>query len=102
MMKQYLVALRYLIRFLLLFSIIAALIVTRQLLMRLCLSVLVAYMLSPAAVKLEDFSLSRIATNLRLIVSTIILAGSIIYRLTLLIITFTDDLPPIQEQINSN
>lgn len=101
-MKQYPVALRYLIRFLLLFSIIAALIVTRQLLMPLCLSVLFAYMLFPAAVKLEDFGLPRIATNLLLIVGSIILAASIIYGLTLLIITFTDDLPHIQEQINSN
>jgi len=46
-MDKYPLALRYLIRLLLAFSIIAALIVTRQLLVPLCLSILFAYMLSP-------------------------------------------------------
>src|SRR5699024_10346232 len=91
--------LRYLIRFLLLFPIIAALIITRQLLVPLFLSILFAYMLFPAAEKLETVGLPRIATNLLLIIGSFALAAGIIYGLTLLIISFTDSLPDIQSQI---
>jgi len=101
-MDQYPIALRYLIRFLLLFSIIAALIITRQLLVPLFLSILFAYMLFPAAEKLETVGLPRIATNLLLIIGSFALAAGIIYGLTLLIISFTDSLPDIQSQIDRN
>lgn len=101
-MDQYPSALRYLIRLLLLFSIIAALIITRQLLVPLFLSILFAYLLFPTAKKMEQWNIPRIATNLTLIIGSFVLFAGAIYGITLLVITFSEDLPEIREQIDSN
>lgn len=101
-MEKYPVALRYLIRLLLLFAIIAALIITRQLLVPLFLAVLFAYLLFPAAQKMEQRNIPRIATNLILIIGSFALLAGFIYGIILLIITFSEDLPQIQEQIDKN
>lgn len=101
-MENYPIALRYLIRLLLLFAIIVALLVARQLLVPLLLSILFAYLLFPSAHKMEQWNVPRIATNLILIIGTFALLTGIIYGITLLVITFSEDLPEIKEQIDTN
>lgn len=101
-MEEYPPALRYLIRLLLAFAIIAALIITRQLLVPLFLSILLAYMLYPAAQKMESKNIPRIITNLVLIIGSFAVIGGMTYFLILLVTTFSDDLPTIKEQIDTN
>lgn len=101
-MDDYPIALRYLIRLLLAFSIIAALIITRQLLVPLFLSVLLAYLLYPTALKMENMGFSRIMTNFILVIGAFALFVGFAYGITLLIITFSDDMPAIQERIDKN
>ncbi len=101
-MDKYPLALRYLIRLLLAFSIIATLIITRQLLVPLFLSILFAYMLFPTAQKMEQWRIPRIATNLILIIGAFAVVSGITYGIILLVSAFTDDLPVIQEQIDTN
>lgn len=101
-MEKYPIALRYLIRLLLTFAIIATLIITRQLLVPLFLSTLLAYLLFPTAQKMENWNIHRIATNLILILGFFIVLSGIVYGVILLFITFSEDLPEIQEQIDTN
>lgn len=101
-MEKYPVAIRYLVRLLLAFAIIAALIITRQLLVPLFLSILFAYLLFPAAARMEKWNIPRIATNLLLIIGSFTLLAAIIYSITLLVLTFTENLPDIQDQIDTN
>ncbi|WP_185958354.1 AI-2E family transporter [Fodinibius sediminis] len=101
-MEKYPLALRYLIRLLLLFTVVTALIMTRQLLVPLFLSILFAYLLYPAAHKMEQGQFPRIATNLILIVGSFTLLVGVIYGIALLIVTFTEDLPEIKEQLDTN
>lgn len=101
-MNKYPIALRYLIRLLLFFAIITALIITRQLLVPLFLAVLFAYLLFPAAYRMEQWNVPRIATNLILIIGSFALFTGFIYGIILLVITFSEDLPQIQEQIDKN
>ncbi|SHF47875.1 Predicted PurR-regulated permease PerM [Fodinibius roseus] len=101
-MEKYPIALRYLIRLLLLFAVIAALLVARQLLVPLLLSILFAYLLFPTAQKMEQWNIPRIATNLLLIIGSFALLTGIIYGITLLVITFSEDLPRIKEQMDTN
>ena len=101
-MQKYPLVVRSVIRLLLAFLIIAALIFTKTLLVPLFFSVLLAYLLYPAAELLEGKGLPRILTNFMLIVTiTIIVIGSV-YGMALLVVTFTSDLPEIQEQIRQN
>lgn len=101
-MDTYPIALRYLIRLLLLFAVIAVLIIARQLLVPLFLSILFAYLLFPAANKMEEKNIPRIATNLILIIGTFALFGGIIYGASLMVVTLTADLPEIKDQIDTN
>lgn len=101
-MEKYPIALRYLIRLLLLSAIIAALLIARQLLVPFFLSVLFAYLLFPTARKMEQWKIPRIATNLILIIGSFALLTAVIYGITLLVITFSENLPEIKEQINTN
>lgn len=101
-MEKYPLALRYLIRLLLAFSIVAALIMTRQLLVPLALAVLFAYLLYPAAQKMEQKSIPRITTNFLLIIGLIAVVAGATYGIILLVSTFTDNLPAIKEQVDDN
>lgn len=101
-MEDYPIAVRYLIRLLLAFSIITALIITKQLLVPLFLSILFAYILFPTAQKMESRGFSRIATNLILIIGTFILIAGITYGIILLIISMTENFSSLQEQIDQN
>lgn len=101
-MNDYPIALRYLVRLLLGFAIIAALIITRQLLVPLFLSILIAYLLYPTAEKMENHGFSRILTNFILVLGAFFIFVGFAYGFTLLIISFSDNLPAIQEQIDKN
>lgn len=84
------------------FLIIAALIITKNLLVPLGFAVLLAYLLYPAASKLENKGVSRILTNFILILGTAIFVVGSVYGVAVLIASFTGDLPEIQEQFSQN
>lgn len=65
-------------------------------------AVLLAYLLYPAASKLESKGLSRIVTNFILILGTAIIVFGSVYGMALLVTSFTGDLPEIQEQFRQN
>ena len=101
-MDDYPLVVRVLIRLLVTFLVIAALIITKTLLVPLAFGVLLAYLLYPAARKLENKGMPRIATNFILIISVIAFVAGFIYGIAVLITTFTGDLPQIQEQFRQN
>lgn len=101
-MDKYPLVIRSLIRLSLAFLIIAALIITKTLLVPLCFSILLAYLLYPAADRLERKGFSRIFTNFLLIIAISIIVVGGVYGIALLIVTFTSDLPEIQEQFKQN
>lgn len=101
-MESYPLALRYLIRLLLAFAIVATLIITKQLLVPLALAVLFAYLLYPVAQRLEQNNIPRIATNFILIIGSIAIVSGAAYGIILLITAFTDNLPAIKEQVDQN
>lgn len=101
-MSKYPYTLQYLIRLLLIFAIVAALIITQKLLVPLFLSILFAYLLYPAADKMEARGIPRIITNLILIIGSVILVCSVIYLIITLVVTFTGNLPAIKENLDTN
>ena len=101
-MDRYPLAVRVLIRLLLAFLVVAALILTKTLLVPLFLSVLLAYLLYPAAVRMENRGIPRIATNFILIISTAIFLAASVYGMAILITSFVGDLPDIQKQFEQN
>ena len=101
-MEQYPTALRYLVRLLLAFAIVAALVLMDQLLVPLFLSILFAYLLFPAAQRIEESGIPRIVTNFMLIVSLFVFISGLAYGIGLLVTMFTDDLPAIKEQVDTN
>lgn len=101
-MNQYPPLVRYLIRLLFAFALIAALIITKSLLVPLFWSILFAYLLYPAADRLERHNVPRIATNFILIVGSLIVVTAIVYGLSLLVISVTDDLPALKENFDRN
>ncbi|MDR8390102.1 AI-2E family transporter [Aliifodinibius sp. S!AR15-10] len=101
-MDNYSTAVRALIRLLLAFAIIAALIITKNLLVPFFLSVLFAYMLYPAAERLEGHGIPRIATNFILIIVSLSVVIATLYLIAVLITTFSQDLPQIREQFQEN
>ncbi len=101
-MENYPVAIRYLIRLLLAFAIIGALIITKQLLIPFVFSILLAYLLFPAAHWLEGKNIPRIATNFIVILSFMAFIVGTIYLMILLIVSVTDDLPQLREKFAEN
>lgn len=101
-MESYPLSMRYLSRLLLTFTIIAVLIIAKTLLVPLFFAILFAYLLYPAANKLESWNVPRILTNLILIVSSLAVIAGIIYLIVLLTIMVTDNLADIQEHIDTN
>lgn len=94
--------LRYLIRLLLGISVVFIAIMTRQLLIPLLFGILFAYMLYPPARQLESIGVPRILTNLLLIILAIAVIGGFFYGLSMLIASFSDDLPQIKSQFEEN
>lgn len=101
-MNEYPLVVRVLIRLSVIFLIITALIITKTLLVPLFFAVLLAYLLYPAAHKLEKKGVPRIATNFLLIIGTTAFVFGAVYGLAVLISTFVGDLPEIQEQFKQN
>lgn len=90
------------VRLALLFLVVAALILARQLLVPLFLSIMLAYLLFPYADWLEKLKVSRILTNFVVILSFMALVGGVIYTLILLSATFADNISEIKEQVEDN
>lgn len=101
-MKEYPLIIRITIRLLLAFLIVSALVITKTLLVPLFFSVLLAYLLYPAARRMEKKGIPRIATNFILIIGTAVIAAATVYGIALLIASFSTDLPEIQKQLNEN
>jgi predicted PurR-regulated permease PerM len=95
-------SLRYLIRLLLIFAIVAALVIARQLLVPLFFSILFAYLLFPAAKKLERRGISRIVSSLILIVGSLAVFLGLVYVIIFLVAMFIDDLPILHEKLDRN
>lgn len=101
-MDQYPPLVRYLIRLLFAFAIIAALVITKPLLVPLFWSILFAYLLYPAADRMERRNISRIATNFILVICSLIIVAAIVYGLSLLVISVTEDLPTLKKNLQQN
>lgn len=101
-MNQYPPLVRYLIRLLFAFAVVIALIFTKPLLVPLFWSILFAYLLYPAASKMESYNIPRIATNFILIISALIVFAAVIYGITLLAIAVTEDLPTLKQNFDHN
>ncbi|MFP8488946.1 AI-2E family transporter [Gracilimonas sp. Q87] len=101
-MNQYPLLLRSTIRLAFAFLLIAALILTRQLLVPLFLSVMLAYLLFPYAEWLERKSVPRIATNLIVIIGFGIFLGVVGSAVGVLTSNFTNDFPQIRIQFEQN
>lgn len=101
-MNDYPPLVRYLIRLLFTFAVVAFFIFTKSLLVPLFWSVLFAYLLYPAADKLESKNVPRILTNIILIVGSVIVVAAIVYGISLLIISVTQDFASLQENFNRN
>lgn len=100
--KQLPFSARVLIHLLLGITLVFILIVTQQLLIPLFFAILFAYALYPAADRLENWGLPRFLTNLFLILSSLLIIGLIVFGFALLINSFSEDLPQIQEQVSEN
>lgn len=101
-MDKYPLSLRIVIRLILAFLIIAALILTKTLLAPLFFSVLLAYLLYPAANTMEKKGIPRVVTNFILILGTAVILFGGIYVIATLIASFTADLPHLKEQFRQN
>src|SRR5699024_11180803 len=101
-MDRYPPLVRYLLRLIMGFVIITALILTKHLLVPLFWSILFAYLLYPAAVKLENWRIPRIISNLILILGSAIFFLALIYGIIQLVSTFLDNLPSLKENVEQN
>lgn len=101
-MKDYPVAIRYLVRILLLFAVILILIYTKPLLVPLFFSVFLSYLLLPASKWLESKNIPRIVTNFIVIFSFMTLIGATGYILINLSGKLGNDLPELKEQLTQN
>ncbi|MBD3615228.1 MAG: AI-2E family transporter [Gracilimonas sp.] len=101
-MNEYPLLLRSTIRLAFAFLLVAALILTRQLLVPLFLSVMLAYLLFPYADWLENHKVPRILTNLIVVLGFLAFLGAIFFAVGALSANFTDDFPKIKEQFEDN
>jgi len=101
-MNEYPLLLRSTIRLTFAFLMIAALILIRQLLVPLLLSVMLAYLLFPYAEWFEKKGIPRIATNLLVILGFGIFLGAIGSAVGILASNFTSDFPQIRIQFEQN
>lgn len=101
-MNDYPPAFQYLVRLLLTFAIVAALVMAKALLAPLFFALLFAYLLYPGAKWLEDRGVSRIAANLILIVGSIAFLSGCIFLIASLVTSFTENIPEIRAQFKEN
>ncbi len=100
--KDYPIAVRYLIRIMLIFAVVTVLSITKQLLVPLFFSIFLAYLLYPAARRFEAKGVPRIATNFIAILSFMAIIFGTIWVIIQLFGSFSDDLPEIKEQLAAN
>lgn len=101
-MNQYPLLFKLTVRLAFTFLVIAAMILARQVLVPLFLSVMLAYLFYPAASWLEGKGIHRILTNLIVIVSAVIVIAGFIYGFIVLYNSFAQDLPDLKDQVESN
>ncbi len=101
-MKEYPFLVRVSISLAFAFLIVAALLLTRKLLVPLFLSIMLAYLLFPYANWLEKKKVPRIATNLIVILSFFGILTGIVYTLIALFSGFVDNISEIKEQVEAN
>ncbi len=101
-MNEYPLLVRSTIRLAFTFLMVAALILTRSLLVPLFLSVMLAYLLFPYADWLEKHNIPRITTNLIVVLGFIAVFIGIIFAIGALSSNFTEDFPQIKEQFEEN
>lgn len=101
-MNEYPLLLRATIRLAFLFLTVAALILTQQLLAPLFLSIMLAYLLFPYADWLETHKVPRILTNLIVVIGFLVFLAGIIFGISALSASFTEDLPKLKEQFEGN
>ncbi len=100
--KDYPIAVRYLIRIMLIFAVVTVLSITKQLLVPLFFSIFLAYLLYPLARWFETKGLPRIATNFIVILSFMaVILGAILLGVQLFG-SFSNDLPELREQLTRN
>lgn len=100
-MEKYPLLVKSALRLFLAFMIIAALILGKQVLVPLFLSVLVAYLLYPYASWLEDHKVPRIAANLIVIIGFLAVLAGIFVGIAALSSNLTDNISDIQEQFET-
>jgi len=101
-MNEYPLLVRNTFKLVFIFLVVAALIIARQLLVPLFLSVMIAYLLYPAANWLEEKGITRILTNFIVIVGAILIVTGSIYGLVILYKGFAQDLPDLKSQFETN
>ncbi len=99
---NYPISVRYLVRIMLIFAVVAVLSITKQLLVPLFFSIFLAYLLYPGAQWLEKKGLPRIATNFMVILSFMAIIFGVIIIIAQLFGRFSDDLPQLTDQLASN
>lgn len=102
LMNNYPPAFRYLVRLLLAFAIVVALVTARTLLAPLFFAVLFAYLLYPSAKWMEDRGISRVAANFILIIGSIAFLFGFIFLIASLVTSFTENIPEIRAQFKEN
>ncbi len=101
-MKDYPIAIRYLVRILLIFAVVTVLSITKQLLVPLFFSIFLAYLLYPTANKLEQFKVPRIITNFAVIITFMAFVIGVLYWLIILAGSISSDFPELDKKISSN
>jgi predicted PurR-regulated permease PerM len=101
-MKDYPMAVRYLVRIMLIFAVVTVLSITRQLLVPLAFSIFMAYLLFPAAAWLENKGVPRIPTNFLVILSFMAIVIGTIFLISELVTSASNDIPQLKEQLTAN
>lgn len=101
-MKEYPIAVRYLVRIMLIFAVVTVLSITKQLLVPLAFSIFMAYLLYPAASWLEEKGLPRIPTNFIVILALMTILVGTLFVIFQLINSASSDLPELKEQLSTN
>lgn len=100
--KDYPIAVRYLVRIMLIFAVVTVLSITKQLLVPLSFSIFLAYLLYPGARWFENKGVPRIATNFIMILSFMAIIFGAIWITIQLFGSFSNDLPQLREQLAGN
>lgn len=101
-MKNYPIAIRYLVYIALISAIVAILSITKQLLVPLAFSIFLAYLLYPLASRLENIGIPRILTNFVVIFLSIGVVVGVLFAIVKLFEGVTNDLPQLSKQFGQN